>query len=268
MNKRLIGLLTVLVMGWAPLASGERSGSAGALSAEQEAAFQAIVAQAMEHYQARRYTQAIELFMRAHEIRTEPELVYNIARSYERLAQLDEAVEYYERFLSLPATTAELRSRARANLTALRQEQASLDASQQPPQTPPPGPGDGTGPDGGEVEEGRQPLATAGWVLFGVGAATAIAGVVFAGLTISSDTQFQEADVNDDRISLRDDIERNALAADVLLITGGTVGLTGIVLLIVNAVRARRGDEPDVVDLAVHPLTLDGGLGLGVRGRF
>jgi tetratricopeptide (TPR) repeat protein len=249
MRSRTIGLLAVLALGC----------PAPALAEETET-FEGLVAGAMEHYQAQRYAEAIELFQRAHDLRAEPELVYNIARSYERLARLEEAIAAYEQFLSLPATTAELRARARANLTALRQEQAELEASQEPHPLPPPTPP--------PADDRAAPLSIAGWALFGIGAATALVGVVFAGLTISGESDFQQAEVDDDRLSMREDVERDALVADVLLFTGGAVCLTGIVLLVVNAVRAHRREPRPDAGLALHPLVLEHGLGLGAWGRF
>ena len=262
-------LLVVLVWGWATPVLGEQSGAGASLPPEQEAAFQALMAEAMGHYQGHRYAQAVELFERAYEMRAEPELVYNIARSYERSQQLEDAISAYERFLALPATTSELRARARANLAAIRQEQAALEAAERQEGTPPTTPEQPPG--GGPTDEPQSlgPLGIAGWVLFGVGAVTAVAGVVFAGLTITAESDFQAAEITEERLTLREDVERNALVADVLLISGGTVCLTGIILLIVNAVRGRDGAAEDDSGLAIFPSAAPlGSYGLGLRGRF
>src|SRR5690606_12016752 len=91
--------------------------------AQEEPDFDTLVERAVEHYQARRYEAAIELFERAYALRAEPELVYNIARSYERLARSEDAIREYRRFVELPGTTSELRSLAFASIEALREEQ-------------------------------------------------------------------------------------------------------------------------------------------------
>jgi len=267
-------LLVVLVLGWAAPVLGEQSGAGSSLTPEQEAAFQATMAEAMEHYQAHRYPQAIELFQRAYQMRAEPELVYNIARSYERSQQLEEAITAYERFIALPATTSDLRARARTNLTAIRQELAAMEAAEHQEAMPTPvvptsTPGGATSGREGEGTSTLGPLGIAGWVLFGIGAATTIAGVVFAGLTISSDGDFQGASLEEDRLTIREDVERNALLADILLISGGTICLTGIILLVVNAVRGSDDGEESGAESAIL-LTPGprGTYGLGLTGRF
>jgi tetratricopeptide (TPR) repeat protein len=264
-------LIAIFFVGWAQTALAEEAPPAET--------FDAIVAEAMGHYQAHQFETAIELFTRAFEIRQESELIYNIARSYERSSQAEQAIEAYERFLGMPATTAELRTRTLANLSALRAEMAARERAEQPPEegspevTEPPGGQEAEGSGGEFVVQPAQPsiwsstLGIAGWALFGVGAVTAIVGVVFASMAISSNGEFEGAGLDQERLELRNDVERNALIADVLVFSGGGIGLAGIALLIANSVRhSRAGSEPEA-PVAVLPGPR-GTMGLGLQGRF
>lgn len=266
MKIRHIASLVVVLWAWAPLVA----------QAEEGEDFDALVAEAMENYQAHNYERAIELFTRAYEIRPEPELIYNIARSYERSAQRERAIEAYERFLEMPATTADLRARALSNLTALREEMAALERAEQQaaraestPEPQPEGeatPGPTTGRPGAGATEPKG-IRISGWVLFGLGAATTIAGVVFASLAIGADNEFEQAGLNPERLSLREDVQRNALIADILIFSGGAIGLTGIGLLIADAIRRSREQGDDEETLAIRPAP-PGSIGLSFAGRF
>src|SRR5688572_30400720 len=67
---------------------------------------QANVAQLNEEgaafYAARDYRRAIEKFIQAYAIDTDPNLLFNIARCYEELGEVDAAIEKYETFLKTP----------------------------------------------------------------------------------------------------------------------------------------------------------------------
>jgi len=232
--------------------------------------FDTIVASAVEAYQAQRYDEAIGLFGRAFEIRPQPELIYNIARVYERSVRPREAVEHYERFLSLPNTTAELRARAMTSLEALQMELEAIERANQRVTG-----GDGTG-DGTTPVQPPPPvdppdaLNIAGWVLFGVGVAVLATGGVFGGLSLSEETATEEAGNLEDQQLHFDQGESYALAADVLFGLGGAMALTGAVLLIVRAARGSDDtDEPaSAEDVALRPFFGGQGLGLTLGGRF
>ncbi len=57
--------------------------------------------QAIEHYKAKRFKEAIPLFKRVFELDPNPFVLYNIGRCYEELGQLDDAARHYERSLLL-----------------------------------------------------------------------------------------------------------------------------------------------------------------------
>ena len=81
-------------------------------------------------YAARDYRHAIEKFIQAYAVDSDPNLLFNIARCYEELGETDAAIEKYEAFLKTPGADAKGRQRARESLAALRE---SADAAHQNP---------------------------------------------------------------------------------------------------------------------------------------
>ncbi len=251
--------------------------------APDDDAFQAAVDEALEHYTARRYEEAIAAFERAFEIRQEPELVYNIGRSYERNLYRERAVEYYERFLTMPSTTAELRTRVLENLNALRAELAAMEHAAQladpgtdPEPTPPtdPPPVDQGGRDlvvEPASERSISGIDVTGWVLVGIGVAALGTGTLFGGLTVQSNREFEEAGSMDDQLDLRDEVRFNAMVADIMFGAGAAVAIAGATILIVRAVRRRSSDEPETEQdpsLSVSPSVAPGALGITAVGHF
>lgn len=270
-------------------------GAVTTASAEDELAavedeFDAMVTQAVEHYEALRYEQAISAFQRAYEIRAQPELIYNIGRIYERSLQLQQALDTYQRFLTLPDTTADLRSRAANSLAAIRAEMAARDRAQQAGQSTEAsasGTETGQGTTGqttdDQPEASRSEQATsasiAGWALVGVGSGAVVAGIVLGALALSEQTATEEAGNLADQDLHLSRGGNFALSADVLFGVGGAMAVAGIALLIVRAIRSRSeasaGDNPSPsadgrgLEYSLTPFSLaGGGLGLSLGGTF
>lgn len=72
-------------------------------------------------YSARDYRRAIEKFIQAYAIDSDPNLLFNIARCYEELGEVDAAIEKYENFLKTPGADTRGRQRARESLQTLRE---------------------------------------------------------------------------------------------------------------------------------------------------
>ena len=125
------GLALLFLLAGAPVAHAQEDGADTETSAEE--AFQGHVENAMRHYRDRRYTDAVASFQAAFDLRPEPELMYNIARSHERALHRQAAIDAYGRFLELPGTTSEMRSRAISARNSLRQELAAMEAAEQAP---------------------------------------------------------------------------------------------------------------------------------------
>lgn len=105
---------------------------------------QASVAQLNEEgaafYAARDYRRAIEKFIQAYAIDEDPNLLFNIARCYEELGEVDAAIEKYENFLKTPGADTRGRQRARESLATLRasKETPSAEVSPAADASPPP----------------------------------------------------------------------------------------------------------------------------------
>ena len=98
------------------------------LTPEQQAQSDSLIQEAVEHYSAHRYNEAIECFKQAYEIIEEQELLFNIARAHQKMSNKKEAIEWYERFLGAPGTTSDLRKLALTNSEKLRREIAAEEA--------------------------------------------------------------------------------------------------------------------------------------------
>lgn len=253
---------------------------AAELTSKQLERFDSLVGEAVEHYSAGRYENAIELFERAFAVHKEPELLYNIGRCYERLAVPDAAVQWYEKFLEMPGTTGELRTKALNNITTLRKEIEALEEShnaseQRRTQTEGEYKGDASGNDDrGEQDQPVNPMNIAGWSLVGVGGAALIAGGIFGGLALAEKGDYDDAGFDADRLGYRDDLERNALVFDVVFFSGAALAAAGATLLIVNALKDETAQDEEIesakqsVSLTPSLIADRNNLGFGLQGSF
>lgn len=245
-------LLASLLGGVSPLASTAR--------AQDE--YQTHLDAGLRHYEAREYAEAAAEFEAAFAIRPEPDLLYNTARSYERAVMREEAIAAYDRFLALPGTTSEMRQRALNARNSLQSELRAMqtpepqaperDAAPTPEPTPPPPPPEPSA------------LRPTGFALLGIGAATAIVGGVFGGLALASNADFEDATDREEQIALRDDVNRQALLADVLVGVGVATAVVGVVLVILGKPAA----NDDVASTTVTPTVGRQGAGLQLRTSF
>jgi tetratricopeptide (TPR) repeat protein len=266
--------------------------SSGAF-AQQQGRFDDLVAQAVEQYSSGRYEKAIDTFKAAYAINEEPEILYNIARCYERLAQPESALEWYEKFIALPGTTVDLRTKALENIASLRREISILEAMRQGKKPPPEQPQDEVGqPSSGAIsppQDGAQesepdspmtPMKLAGWILVGAGGAGIVAGGIFGGLALSEKSKFDDAGFDKERLDYRDNIERNALIFDIGVFGGIGLAAVGAALLIIDSRkqgaefetkvgwRSRTRKSGEAVSLAPSLIADGNNLGFGLQGRF
>jgi hypothetical protein len=114
------------------LASAALAWSPPVFAQEGDATFDANVSKGVESYKARKYVAAIKYFRDAYAIKTDPTLIFNIARSYERLGKVEDALANYQAYVDAPGTTSEDRADALSRIKALRQEQAAREAAEEP----------------------------------------------------------------------------------------------------------------------------------------
>jgi tetratricopeptide (TPR) repeat protein len=173
-------------------------------------------------YLAGRYRDAlIELKAALEYDRDSADLLYNIARVYENLSEFDEAIAFYQRYLSrLPMGAVE--ERDRTNKTIGRLQGAKLEISTQSTKPPP------------TRSIGRADFAF--WLTASGGAALLAAGGVTGWFALKKTDKVAAFVVGSDdgpfskREKLASDAKRLALVADGLFI-GGAAALTGAALL-------------------------------------
>ncbi len=252
----------------APAVSLAQSGEGG------DADFQTVLDQALADYQARRYVEAAEGFQRAFDLRPEPELMYNRARSLERALRREEAIAAYDQFLALPGTTSETRSRALTARTSLQQELAAM--STPPPETEPQEAADPTPPPASSASRGGEPtseeaaggaLEPVGWVLVGLGAAGVAVGAVFGGLALAANDDFNATTDRAEQMRLQSEVRRYALLTDVLIGVGAGVAIAGVIFVIVD-LASGGGERRDQASLELVPVAGPDALGLAAAGRF
>lgn len=239
--------------------------------AEDAAAFRATVDKGLEAYRNRDYAEAIQLFEAAYAMQPAPELLYNVARSYEKALRRNEAIVAYERFLAEPGSTAAQRNNARTALDELRKEEkalaqggASVDqldlAAPRPSSAAVGAPGVTTRP----PSDGPSGARIASYALFGVGGAALATGAVLGILSsrAGNDASQQCSDGLCPEAAKADvDRQRSlGLAADASFVAGGVAAGVGLVLFLLS------GDDDGRV--AVAPAIGGDGAGLVLSGAF
>ncbi len=231
-----------------------------AVAPEEQSNADALIQQAVEHYGAQRYQEAADSFRQAYEILKEPELLFNVARCYEKMANAKEALDWYERFLAAPNTTTELRTRALNSIAQLHREIAAEKAVEKAEETTPQDAAAQTEPDaeqetepaaaGPETQEmettpptdaqakhGPAGLRIASYSLIGVGLAGMITGGVFGGLSLAAKSDFESTTDEPVRVEYRNDMTRDALIFDIVFFSGVAVVTTGLSLFIADLVK-------------------------------
>ena len=210
----------------APPRYGQHTGDEGAPSAYEPPK------EALDHYLrgrrwylAGRYRDALVELKAALEFdRDSPDLLYNVARVYENLGELDPAIEYYERYLTkLPSEAAEERDKTGKTIRRLQGARRELAA-----RTPP-----AAATVAEQRQVGRADLAF--WLTTGAAVALFGGGAASGVLALQKKAQVDAFVAGPDgslaqRERLSKDAKRFALIADGLLIAGG-VALTSAALL-------------------------------------
>jgi tetratricopeptide (TPR) repeat protein len=263
-----LSLFLVLGLGALPVSAAEGRGAAPAN--------QANVAQLNEDgaslYAARDYRHAIEKFIQAYAIDSDPNLLFNIARCYEELGETDAAIEKYENFLKTPGADARGRQRARESLTALRE------AAETARKSPATGSSHSASSDAPQTEESTAERTDASqgpsywpWVVLGGSVACAAVGTTFYLMGVSDHDEVTGAQGFDDPTAvtpmtrhqaqdLVDSGDRKKLIGGIGLGLAGALAATYVVLLITDD-RPSANDGPSLaLDLSPKgsSLTLQG----------
>jgi tetratricopeptide (TPR) repeat protein len=255
----LLGLVAAPVAAQAP-------GSAARAVTTAETDALALNEQGLAFYAAQDYGHALEKFIGAHALTSEPSLLFNIARCYEQLAQLDSALEKYRLFLATARGEPKAMARARASIATI---ETKRDAS-------------AVQSGSSDTRAAPEPAAAAPtnagsnwpWLALGGSAAFVAAGVTsyalgardharisdlptYGGTGAPANMTWRQAK------ALVDSGNSKKLVGGIGLGLGGALAASAVALFL-SADRAGQQEA----QLGVHPSLLRGGGGLLLAGRF
>jgi tetratricopeptide (TPR) repeat protein len=185
---------------------------------------------------------AIDHLEAAYELEPAPVLLYNLARAYEGIGELDKAVSDYERFLTADPN-AEDRGAIEARVATLKRQIEIQSEKQAPAEAPPPE---------APVVPARSPSSVPVVVLAAGGAGLVIGGI-FGGLAMSENhTQNAATTSQLDGQNAHDRAGSFAVASEVGFIAGGVLAAVGVVWLILD----RTGTKAHAQSGALAPLVI------------
>jgi tetratricopeptide (TPR) repeat protein len=251
-----------------------------------EAQVERLASEAVSAYRGADYNRAIELLTRAYEIRQVPALLYNLAKAYDKLGDVEHASDTYRRYADSADADPKLKAKSEARLAVLeeaRRKKAAAQRAVEPPKPrlaepvpPKPPVVEPLKPAPPTAEQIRERLRDARqrerrrdrYIALGLGvgavafAATAI-GLSVSALELQSRWSSQYGGNEADRRALKNDALLQAGVADgFYAVTAVSVG--------VGAYFLYRGfrPEPSAPSLALAPVVLPAGGGLAVAGSF
>jgi tetratricopeptide (TPR) repeat protein len=246
--------------------------------AEAPAAGSKSVAQLNEEgaafYQQRDYRRAIERFIQAYAMDPDPNLLFNIARSYERLGEVDAAIEKYEQFLNTPGADASGRSRAQESLRVLRESQQGANAA---PPAAASGANEAAPPAAGAAASAtdREPDGPSAlpWVVLGGGIVCTTVGVSLYLLGASDHNEVTDArGYGEDGAVVpmtRAEAEALVSSGDTKKLIGGiALGVGGALLTTYVILLATGGSSSGEQNVAFGVAPTEGGASLSLAGGF
>lgn len=272
--RSLVCSCLALALGLAPTTSALAANGSAIDYGPAEGDPEELSARAVEKFEAKEYDAAVELFEKAYAADPEPNYLFNIGRVYEEKGDLENAVVYYQRFVSQSGVDLESRQTATERLKVLRETLDQLEEDK-PDETPTEDITETPPEDTGEDEEAaaqqrKRNMRIAGYSVLGAGGALVIVGAVFGGAARSSANEADQDEFVDRTIALRDRARRQARTADALFITGGIVAAAGVVLVL-TSLGGNRGDAEDDTTArrtTWSPLVSRTQFGVGMTHRF
>jgi tetratricopeptide (TPR) repeat protein len=163
-------------------------------------------------FKAKRYRDALRRFNRVYRIKPQPNLVYNMARSFEQLYEYESAAVYYQRYLTL---SPESDDREQVELTIETMKRLSTKTKRQP-----------------QSELPARPInRVLLWSGVATGGAMMIGGIFLGSRALSLDQDLSDAQYDNSVSDFDATLKRRdqaALFADVLTISGAAI--TGVSL--------------------------------------
>lgn len=214
-----------------------------------------------EAFKASKFQESIDLIKEAYALEPAPVLLYNLAKAYEGLGDLENATATYEKYLAeekdIPDRAAieeKVRNfkKALAEKDRLAKERDEALAKLKKK--------DGEKKDEPAPDSPKRPPSPVPWVFVGVGAAGVAVGGVLGGLAVGKDDDAKAAASQKDAVDLHDSAKGLALGSTVGFIAGGVLAGGGLLWGIIDV--ATRGPAKPAV-------SVDVGVGsIGLRGTF
>lgn len=239
--RRLALALTAFALSLGPASDAFADRAASAPAAKDPGA---LFAEAEAAYQAGRFQDAIDRLKEAQAIAPDPILLYNLARAYEALGELERARDAYRAFIEADPDTSDrgaIEGRIRS-LEALIEERAKEKPGANEPAQPKPATK--------EVSASPAP-----WIVAGVGVVGLGVGGVLGGLSLGASSDAEDPSTSGlDASELASDAETLALAANVSFAVGGAIALAGVIWGVVDVVSLPASGEGGAsVSLRVGP---------------
>jgi hypothetical protein len=238
-----------------------RAAAIGPAAAPAGESVEELNAAAIEKFRAKQYDEAVALFERAYAASPEPNYLFNIGRVYEEKGDIEKAVQYYERFVREPGVELAAREAAVERLKILRE----IVRKDQPAAEPTPQPQPQPKPDTEEKKPKPSGMAIAGYVLIGVGVVGVGVGAGLGGIALSRQRELDTLMGYDARQETASTGKKIAIGADVGLFAGGAMVVTGVVLAVIAARRAKKHSGGRT---ALTPTFGKSGGGVAVLHRF
>lgn len=131
----LRGVVVSLVVGVVLTASPPR-----AWAEPPEAQVERLAADAVNAYRGADYNRAVELLQKAYEIRQVPALLYNMAKAYDKLGDVEHAEDAYRRYMTSLDADPKLKAKAEARVAVLDEQRRKNAAAERAVETPRPTP--------------------------------------------------------------------------------------------------------------------------------
>jgi tetratricopeptide (TPR) repeat protein len=226
---------------------------------------------------------ALKLLLEAYQIEQSATLAYNLARTYDNLAENEKALEFYRKYVGLPSTETDPDKvrKSNQNMDRLRNlmakqeadsrirdaEKTRLEKEAQDARQKAESESERARRQKAEFEAKEKARAdaekskvsgrtVAALVVGGVGLVALASGLVFGLLSNGSKTAFRAATLLEDKRARQSDTITQAIVADVSLLVGVASAVTAIILF------PKGEPDPGAVSLSVTPVPGGGAFGL------
>lgn len=218
-----------------------------------------LVVQSQDHYEAGRFREAIQLLEEAYGLEQSPTILYNLARAYEGVGDVEPALDAYEKYIQQEPKASD-RGAVEKRIETLKQqieEKKRLERERDDEAKRAVLARQATEREKAKQRNAPKPIglrqpSVIPWIVAGVGVAV-IGGGVFRGLRSRSrhDEAVDEQKAKDSE-DLNDSAKSMATGANVCFVAGGILTAAGITWAVIDGASSGKEERA----------------GLAVRGRF